>query len=125
MGMFDYLKISTEKLPLSPDEKRAVGENHEWQTKDFDCILSTAEITDDGKLRFFSFKYAWDEDAVSPMTKITGRKGGLIRVDEEWIDVPHHGYVRFYGSANNVWYEFMAKFTEGVLVNITVLKDHR
>jgi len=32
MGMYDNLKISTSKLPLSDSEKLAIGENPDWQT---------------------------------------------------------------------------------------------
>ena len=63
MGMYDNLKISTSKLPLSDSEKLSVGENPDWQTKDFECILSTAEITDEGKLKYLTFRYDWDENA--------------------------------------------------------------
>ena len=119
MGMFDNLKISTSKLPLSESEKLAIGENPDWQTKDFECILSTAEITDEGKLRFLTFKYDWDENAESALSKLTGKKGALVTKDEEWIDLKdYHGYVNFYTSVNNIWYEFNAKFTDGQLVNI-------
>jgi len=118
MGMFDNLKISTSKLPLSDSEKKSIGENPDWQTKDFECILSTAEITDEGKLRFLTFKYDWDENAESAMFQLTGKKGALVTKDEEWIDIPHHGYVNFYSTVNTIWYEFNAKFTDGQLVSI-------
>lgn len=118
MGMYDNLKISTSKLPLSESEKIAIGENPDWQTKDFECILSTAKITDDGKLRFLTFKYDWDENAESALGKLTGKKGALVTKDEQWVDIAHHGYVNFYTSVNNIWYEFNAKFTDGQLVGI-------
>lgn len=119
MGMFDNLKISTSKLPLTDSEKLAIGENHDWQTKDFESILSTAEITDEGKLRFLTFKYDWDENAESALGKLTGKKGALVTKDEQWIELKdYHGYVNFYTVVNNIWYEFNAKFTDGQLVNI-------
>jgi len=118
MGMYDNLKISTSKLPLSDSEKLSVGENPDWQTKDFECILSTAEITDEGKLKYLTFRYDWDENAESALGKLTGKKGALVTKDEKWIDIEHHGYVNFYTSVNNIWYEFNAKFTDGRLVII-------
>lgn len=119
MGMFDNLKISTSKLPLSDSEKKSIGENPNWQTKDFECIMSTAEITDDGKLRFLNFRYEWDENVKNVMFKLTGKMGGLTTKDEQWIDLnDYHGYVNFYSTVNSIWYEFNAKFTDGKLVSI-------
>ena len=119
MGMFDNLKISTSKLPLTDSEKLSIGENPDWQTKDFECIMSTAEITDDGKLKFLNFSYEWDETIKSGMFELTGKMGGLVTKDEQWIELnDYHGYVNFYTSVNNIWYEFNAKFTDGQLVNI-------
>lgn len=118
MGMFDNLKISTDKLPLSDSEKKSIGENADWQTKDFECIMSTAEITDDGKLRFLTFRYEWDENVKSGIFELTGKMGGLVTKDEKWIDIQHHGYVNFYSIINAIWYEFNAKFTDGQLVSI-------
>ena len=118
MGMYDYLKIKTDKLPLTDEEKSELGDNPDWQTKDFECILSTAEITDDGKLRFLWFRYEWDENAESALSKYTNRKGALVTRDEEWIDIQKHGYVNFYTSVEGKWYEFNAKFTDGKLTGI-------
>jgi hypothetical protein len=119
MGMYDYLKISTNKLPLSDSEKLAIGENPNWQTKDFECKLSTAEITDDGKLKYLDFRYEWDENIKSRSFELTGKLGGLVTKDEHWIELnDFHGYIRFYGNVKNVYYEFKAKFTDGQLVNI-------
>ena len=36
MSMFDSLFINTEKLPVTDDEKKIIGDNREWQTKNFD-----------------------------------------------------------------------------------------
>lgn len=119
MGMYDNLKINSNKLPLSDSEKISIGDNPDWQTKDFECILSTAEITDEGRLRFLTLKYGWDKDAESAMSKLTGKKGALITKDEKWIDIQHHGYINFYSTINDIWYEFNAKFTDGILVEIT------
>jgi len=120
MGMYDNLKIKTEMLPISDDDKKLLGENPDWQTKDFDCIFSTAEITEDGKLKFRSFSYGWDENGISTMTKVTGKKGALIEKNVEWIDLKdYHGFVIFYSSdKNDDWWEFNAKFTDGKLVEI-------
>ena len=118
MGMYDNLKIATSMLPLTDSEKLSIGENCDWQTKDFECILSTAEITHDGKLKFLTFKHEWDETIKSEMFEFIGM-GGLVIKDKKWIELnDYHGYVNFYTSVNNIWYEFNAKFTDGQLVNI-------
>jgi len=119
MGIYDILKISTSKLPLTDIEKLSIGENHVWQTKDFKCIMTTVEITDDGKLKFLDFRYEWDENLKSVISYLTGESGGLVVKDEHWVELDdYHGYVNFYSSVNEVWYEFNAKFTDGKLVKI-------
>ncbi len=120
MGMYDTLKIKTEMLPISKDDKKILGESPKWQTKDFDCILSTAEITADGRLRFRRFTYEWDNNAVCAMTNITGEKGALVEKNIQWIDFKDYsGVVNFYThDKNQDWWEFNAKFINGVLVEI-------
>ena len=122
MGMYDNLKINTKKLPLSVKEKMMIGEYHDWQTKDFECILSTAEITEDNKLKFFYFKYTWDENIKSGLTEITGKMGGLITTNEHWEYLKYDGYINFYSSINNIWYEFNAEFENGILKKIKRVK---
>lgn len=117
--MFDYLKVNINLLPLTDKEKVDLGNNPEWQTKSFECMLSTAEITDEGNLRFLNFKYEWDENVKSGMFQLTGEMGGLVIKDEKWVELDsYHGYVNFYTNVNNIWYEFDAKFTDGKLVEI-------
>jgi hypothetical protein len=38
MGMFDTLYINTNRLPISRAEKKLLGENPEWQTKDWELV---------------------------------------------------------------------------------------
>ncbi len=109
--MFDYLKINTNLLPLSESEKKAIGDNVIWQTKDLDKALSTAEITDDGKLRYLEIEYVKDDTSF-----LKGREMG-------WIEIEMHGFVNFYGKVNDTFYEFEAKFTDGNLVGITRLSN--
>ncbi len=126
MGMYDYLIINTDKLPIAKKDKELLGENPKWQTKDFDCILSSAEITDDGLLRFRRFESYWDKNAVSGFSKATGIKGALCEKNHRWEDIPMHGFVNFYThDKNNEWWEFYAKFTDGKLVEITGGKEER
>lgn len=126
MGMHDYLKISTDKLPISDADKLLLGANPGWQTKDFECILSVAEITDEGKLRFQEFESEWDENATCAWGELHNFKGALVEKNHRWVDIPMHGYVNFYASdKNGAWWEFNAKFTDGVLVAIEGGKEER
>lgn len=108
MGMFDYIHC---KKPLPdgwvPDE---------LQTKDFDePYLERYTIDDDGRLYKEAVRYD------------TGQ--GNERTDTNW-----HGYLRFYGSEGDVntmhepgsdyrWHEYLAKFTDGNLVEIEQVKE--
>lgn len=111
MGMFDYLKISTNLLPLLESEKMEIGDNVVWQTKDVDKALSTAEITNDGKLRYLDIEY------------VSGDTSFLKTIEKGWVEIEMHGFVNFYGKVNDTFYEFSAKFTDGNLVGITRLSN--
>lgn len=52
MGMYDNLKIDKSLLPISELLKSKIKSDDQWQTKDLHCIMSIAEITNDGKLMF-------------------------------------------------------------------------
>ena len=49
MGMFDEVFINSEKLPISDVDKEKL-KGHDFQTKDFDCLMEHYFITDDGDL---------------------------------------------------------------------------
>ena len=116
--MYDDLKISTSKLPLTDEEKSIIGDNVGWQTKDFECILSTAEITDEGKLRFFDFNYKWDDNVKSGLFSLNGKMGGLITENKQWVEIKDVEFVNFYSGSKLGWLEFNAHFKDGQLVNI-------
>ena len=109
--MFDYLKISTNLLPLSENEKMEIGDNVVWQTKDVNKGLSTAEITDDGKLLYLEIMY------------VPGDTSFLKTIEKGWVEIEMHGFVNFYGKVNDTFYEFEAKFTDGKLVVIKRIFD--
>lgn len=116
--MFDNLIINTEKLPVSDEEKKAIGENPNWQTKDFDCILTEIYITDDGELKINRWNYEEvpKEERPHPDGEgILGLMGSLKRANERLETIPYHGYVNFYSDIKGNWYEFFAKFTNGKL----------
>jgi len=74
---------------------------NDFQTKDFDCYLERYEIRPDGTL--------WKRD-------------GQYADPEQ---VRFHGVFNFYdyGSDNN-WHSYDAKFTNGILEEITMKYDH-
>ena len=111
MGMFDNLHINTDKLPVSDEEKKLIGKNPNWQTKDFDCMLTDIYITDEGELTIRKFTYGWDETQKNGF----GTMGVLTEENVKTETIPHHGYVNFYSTIGKDWYEFFAKFTNGKL----------
>jgi len=118
MGMYDNLIINTYNLPVSEEEKKLIGKNPNWQTKDFDCELTEIYITDEGELKISK----WDYEEVPREERphpdddgIRGLIGCIKRVNERLEVIPHHGYVNFYSNIGNDWYEFFAKFTNGKL----------
>lgn len=111
MGMFDNLHINTDKLPVSDEEKKLIGKNPNWQTKDFDCMLTDIYITDEGELTIRKFTCGWDETQKNGLETM----GVLTEENVRTEVIPHHGYVIFYSNIGNKWYEFFAKFTNGKL----------
>lgn len=118
MGMFDYLKISIDKLPITEEEKKLLGKDPGFQTKEFDCIMAEVRITDDGQLEIDRFNYGWDENATNGF----GTKGALTHENNRTEKIPFHGVFSFYThNRQDEWVEFVAKFTDGKLEEITKL----
>ena len=106
MGMFDTVRV---KLPL-PD-----GFDGELQSKDGPCTLATIEIREDGTM--WSDEHAWWDGADAPRT---------------FVQIPFHGYFSFGGieypkdhvrgtpilAGSLILHEYVAKFTDGKLVEI-------
>ena len=121
MGMFDYLFIDTKMLPVSDEEKIAIGDEPGWQTKDFDNTLTEVYITDNGELKISRWEYdvVPVEERPHPNEEgFLGFAGSLRRSNIRLETMPHHGYVNFYSHIGSEWYEFNAKFTDGKLVEI-------
>jgi hypothetical protein len=121
MGMFDYLFIDTNMLPISDEEKIIIGDEPGWQTKDFENIMTEIYITNDGELKINQWEYEVvpkEERPHSDDDGLSGLVGSLRRSNENLETIPHHGYVNFYTSISKKWYEFNAKFTDGKLVEI-------
>lgn len=101
MGMYDNLRI---EVPL-PNGRKPSGP----QTKDFGCLLKTHIITAEGRLMV-------DETE-------------MFEHPERMVDSNFHGILHFCDSDgdpnNDTWrfYEYEAKFTDGKLIEITVVTD--
>jgi len=121
MGMFDYLFIDTNMLPISDEEKIIIGDEPGWQTKNFENIMTEIYITNDGELKINQWEYEVVPKEERPHPDddgLSGLVGSLRRSNENLETIPHHGYVNFYTSISKKWYEFNAKFTDGKLVEI-------
>ena len=119
--MFDSLFINTEKLPVTDEEKIIIGDDREWQTKNFDCDLTEVYITDDGELKINRWEYETVPKEERPYPDdegLLGMFGCLKRVNERLETIPYHGIVEFYSKPDKDWYVFFAKFTDGKLVAI-------
>ena len=120
--MFDNVFINADMLPISDEEKAEIGEGHEWQTKDYENMLTEIYITDDGLLKVSQFELEEVPKKERPYPDgegILGLMGSLKRIHERLEVLPYHGFINFYGSINKKWYSFNAKFTDGKLIEIT------
>ena len=119
MGMFDYLKINVDKLPITQEEKERYAHEFQFQTKDFDCYLNLYEITNDGNIiyRKYTDEYLGETKELFAYTGIPNDNNG------EWVILKdYHGFVSFYDSVDNIWFQFEAKFTDGKLQDIKRIK---
>ena len=124
MGMYDDIRC---EYPL-PD-KEVQGEV--FQTKDFGCCLEEYLITKEGKIihhtvrreavpeeeRPYYGKPEWDKGLYRMF-------GSLRSIPTGDVEIPFHGDLRFYTYLGDLkgdtetWYEYEARFTEGVLTSI-------
>jgi len=127
VGFFDNVKISPMiDLPEFTDG------NHtqvEWQTKDIkDPCMDTYIIRDN---RLIKLCHEWEEVPMDERVNVMGMNVPLIRPKKTWEeDINYHGKFRFYTILNTkdkddkdvrIWYEYTAKFTDGELVNISIV----
>jgi hypothetical protein len=122
MGMYDYLFINTDKLPVSDEEKKIIGDNPGWQTKCLDCELTEVYITDDNELKVNKYELQSTPPEERPFPNDEGLKGlmgSLKRINERLENIPYNGIINFYTNIQKeYWYEFNAKFIDGKLVEI-------
>lgn len=124
MSMFDsiYVKTTLE------------GKNYshlEFQTKDFENIMDTYIITEDGKLLREQWHYEDVPEEQRPYfgkpewDKAFGRIAGCMKkISEGWVDTNFHGWLNFYTSTPEGWLEFDVKFTDGYLSEVSKAYDH-
>lgn len=59
MGMFDWVKVSVDKLPISDEERALIHLKEVFQTKDFYNQMIEIQIQDDGNLIFDGHQYSF------------------------------------------------------------------
>lgn len=122
MGMFDYLRC---EVPL-PD-----GFTGELQTKDFERTMGEHVITKDGRLVLAILERVdgvpkaerpYPDADPGSFEELIGSTRPVWRHE----DANYHGIVNFYGGeyvdSKYVWHEYNAKFTDGDLVEIVLVK---
>lgn len=122
MGMFDDIKVHKKWLPIPDEDKANMGTAEEawFQTKSFECMMTTIELTEQGELMRKNFDYEWDENA-----KGAWGSGSLVQRNINWENLSENKYsgiVNFYSNFKDFWYEFYAEFYEGVLIRISGIK---
>jgi len=120
MGMFDYVEV---------DEKHGLPKVG-YQSKDFDCEMTTIRISEKGRLEIERGDYEPVPKAERPYPDddgFLGMMGSMRKVNSRWEDLNHHGMFNFYGNDglnfDGEWFDFDAKFTDGDLVEITRNKE--
>ena len=127
MGMFD--NIGLEATTILPEFEGDVTKV-EWQTKDIqDPCLDTYLIKGN---RLMKVCHEWEEVPLTERVTVMGISVPLIRPKKTWEeDVEYHGVFRFYtnvqepgDTGKDWWYEYEAKFTDGELVNISIISKN-
>lgn len=125
MGMYDNLIISRHLLPLRYEDFDYLTDidyvKLDWQTKSFDNNLSNIYIEDDKRLYIEKFDYEEVPKEERPYPDdigIFGLCGSLRKTNISIEPLDYHGYVRFYTNIKNIWFEYEAKFTDGLMVDI-------
>lgn len=110
MGMYDYVFINLEMLPLSIEEKQRLGPNHFFQTKSLERQMDNVVITDDGRLLLNDDLVDWDDE----LYKGHDITDAFTRIVHDAVELPYDGDFEFY----TIGYRFRARFVKGRLVAI-------
>lgn len=133
MGMFDRVIINIDKLPLSHKEKDFMYKaskndiEFDFQTKDFENVMTEIYITDDGLLQINDWELETvplEERPHSGATGLMQWAGSIRRVNERWVTQEDYtGVVNFYSYTDKKWFEFDATFIHGKLEKIDRVFD--
>jgi|LauGreDrversion4_2_1035121.scaffolds.fasta_scaffold20059_6 hypothetical protein len=124
MGMFDYIHINVDMLPV-PNKIKPVLDKCEFQTKSLFNQLIDVYIKDDCTIEYMEYHYENIPEEQRPFPNEPGIKGmfGSIRKVEDGLVASNHtGIIEFYTFAYEKWYEFSAKVVDGKVENIVKLK---
>lgn len=127
MGMFDSIKCEYPlPLPEGVDKLKFDIKNVDFQTKDFENLLETYTIRENGELYRTHQTYKWVDDDNHFL------KGYMDVVTSEEKKENYHGMLNFYcyedieqddGTYINVTIDYIAKFTDGNLVEVKIEKS--
>lgn len=114
MGMFDSIRIECS-LP------EWIDPSIEFQTKGLDNLLDVYRITPEKRLLHETYTV---EDHSDPnATRWMRLSGSMTRIPSGWVDMNYHGYLEFHGiSSTGEWFQYNAKFTDGVMVEVKRVK---
>ena len=126
MGLFDRVIVNYPlPLPLQVIDHIPDVYEKEFQTKDLSNFLEDYILEEDGKLIEVAVKREWVDDDDSFL------KGYFKVVDEKNIPTNYHGILEFYayerihtgeGKGIDVSIDYLAKFNDGILVDIDMLE---
>ena len=107
MGMYDYVKIKTDLLPISDYYKTLLGEYNEWQTKDYLCELGGIELREDGTVWY-----------IKPKPIIIRPVYTYEPIDPDYCET-----LKFYGNdpKDKYWFEFSVEIEDGKWFNLNLM----
>jgi len=124
MGMFDSIQCNCLlPLPLDVIDLNLDIYSIEFQTKDFDNILSNFFITEEGRIMEEIVESKWVDDDNAFF------KGYLKPISSHITDVNFHGILEFYcyedvqvqDSIHTLDLTYAGRFTDGTLISLEVL----
>ena len=118
MGLFTDVKIAEELLP--EQYRDLTG----WQTKEIvEPDMQELEITTEGYLYYHWNEYEFDEETYNQNKDKGGLLAlcGIMKVKQEHRDkLNFHGDLHAHTYDRTEWFELVARFTEGKLVDLKI-----
>jgi hypothetical protein len=123
MGMFDYFEVDIDILPVDESTKEKMKVQGNFQTKDFDCTMNRIYVTEEGELTRYVYtndylEYLNSKGEWFPNVGEPNPENGVLE------KIPFHGLVEFYDIIDGEWFEFLAKFSDNKLVEITLNRQY-